>query len=371
VRAIVLSLLLLSVPAAAENRIEIQSGNDPVVVGGKRYHLVDRNTSLVALVERDDPRKPRRLVIDVVRLGPKTRKLRGRTPLVARIKGARRRVLPTRPRLVPSRRVSTHDWIASFPVRYRVRLPKRTSTKLRLGLLKPQSGGQVGVLVRYESGADQLAPLDGPIAAQPRVIKGRTRVYGAKKKPKPKPDPLTPKLAGLLKNPPPMPSEDAGPPVPEPLVVTDAGPPPEEPLDAGPAPPPPEPVPEPAKIVVAIDDQLSGPFRLIEHRVEINDQVVAERVIDEPDLELPRQVDAFTGELEPGRHTVRVSLTWEGEGGFLFTYLREYAFIVEDEANLEVAPGESIVVRATGYNEGGFFTDTLEQPAVRLDIERR
>lgn len=396
---VVLSAVLLAAAGPGE-KVLVRSDHAEIVIGDEHYRLVTRQAPLRAVVMNSSGKK--RLVINVVRIGEEDEAHRGGTPLKVKV-GRRRHVFPNRPSLVDNRRVTRlgKGAIASFPVRYPMRLRRGRQVPIRISLRKPKAGGKVGILLTLEDPQDTLltplTPRGEKVVAKPAPEKKpeEDRQRRRRRRRTRKPDKDKPSRVSAAEND----NKDTGEPE-QPAekapadddkhekaaqvasakrVVLDAGVPaddseradagPEAEADAGrppavaqPAPPPPPPAPTTGSLRVVVLDKMGGDFVLEVAEVSIDGRPV----VGGPTAGSQRVL--FDGGLPPGQHDVQVHLAYRVDGGWMFSYLDGYTFHLSDAALVDLGAGDDVRVVVTGEQRGGWFTELEDKPSIDVKV---
>ena len=82
----------------------------------------------------------------------------------------------------------------------------------------------------------------------------------------------------------------------------------------------------------------------------------------------PEQLVLYDGPTTPGRHELRVSLTYRGAALGPFTYLRGYRFKVESKYAFEVADGKVTTVRIVSHERSDITVQPTDRLTVRYDV---
>ena len=79
--------------------------------------------------------------------------------------------------------------------------------------------------------------------------------------------------------------------------------------------------------------------------------------------QLPREVEIRNQEVEAGKHTLQVSMDVRGNGGGVFTYVKDYAVSVQSSYDFEVATGRRTILFAHPTSKGGVKKAYSERPS--------
>jgi hypothetical protein len=119
-----------------------------------------------------------------------------------------------------------------------------------------------------------------------------------------------------------------------------------------------------SEIVLRLDDDLGGWFRMIHARVVLDNEV---QLVVEPDERAAgSRRPVFRGLVTPGAHTVQVLVTARGNGHGVFSYLNAYRFDLTASRSFTTTAGQSSRVRIVAYDTGGADRPVEERPAVRF-----
>jgi hypothetical protein len=77
---------------------------------------------------------------------------------------------------------------------------------------------------------------------------------------------------------------------------------------------------------------------------------------------LPREVEVRDQRVEAGRHTLQVSMDVRGNGGGVFTYVKDYTVNVQSTYDFEVVQGKRTIVYAHPTTKGGVKKAYADRP---------
>jgi hypothetical protein len=115
---------------------------------------------------------------------------------------------------------------------------------------------------------------------------------------------------------------------------------------------------------VAYNNEMSGAFLLTRALFVVDGQIQYNRQDDSGALADQKQIPVFSGSVPPGDHTIQVSLTFQGNGFGVFSYLRGYKFEVKSSHSFTALEGKMLSVTATSYEKGGVTTPLEQRPTV-------
>jgi hypothetical protein len=118
-----------------------------------------------------------------------------------------------------------------------------------------------------------------------------------------------------------------------------------------------------SELVVRLDDELGGWFRMTGAKVVLDGQV--ELALENGERVSGAKRPVFRGFLAPGAHTVQVLVKARGNGHGVFSYLNAYRFELKGAHSLTTTAGTSTRLRIVVYDQGGVERPFDERPAVR------
>ncbi len=115
---------------------------------------------------------------------------------------------------------------------------------------------------------------------------------------------------------------------------------------------------------VAFHNEMSGAFLLTRALFVMDGQIQYNRQDESGALADQKEIPVFTGSVPPGDHTIQVSLTFQGNGFGVFSYLRGYKFEVKSSHSFTALEGKMLSVTATSFEKGGATTPLEQRPTV-------
>jgi hypothetical protein len=115
---------------------------------------------------------------------------------------------------------------------------------------------------------------------------------------------------------------------------------------------------------VAFHNEMSGAFLLTRALFVVDGQIQYNRQDDSGALADQKEIPVYSGSVPPGDHTIQVSLTFQGNGFGVFSYLRGYKFEVKSSHSFTALEGKMLSVTATSYEKGGATTPLEQRPTV-------
>lgn len=121
-----------------------------------------------------------------------------------------------------------------------------------------------------------------------------------------------------------------------------------------------------ARAEIQLQNEMSSAFRVTRVLVLLDGVVQYNREDQRGELAERREIPVFNGALEPGDHTVQVSVHLRGHGYGVFSYLRGYSFDLKQERSFSVPTGKTIELSAVVWEKGDATTPLEERPALRF-----
>jgi hypothetical protein len=115
---------------------------------------------------------------------------------------------------------------------------------------------------------------------------------------------------------------------------------------------------------VVFKDEMSSAFQLVRALFVIDNQVQYNKQDDSGALADQKEIPIYTGSVPSGDHTIQVSLTFQGNGYGVFSYLRGYKFEVKSSHAFTAVEGKSLDVVATAFEKGGVTTTLEDRPRI-------
>jgi hypothetical protein len=115
---------------------------------------------------------------------------------------------------------------------------------------------------------------------------------------------------------------------------------------------------------VDFKNEMSSAFLLTRALFVIDGQVQYNRQDDSGALADQKDIPLYSGSVPPGDHTIQVSLTFQGNGYGIFSYLRGYKFEVKSSHAFTAIEGKSLAVTATAFEKGGVTTPLEQRPTI-------
>lgn len=120
---------------------------------------------------------------------------------------------------------------------------------------------------------------------------------------------------------------------------------------------------------MTFESQMSGSFRVQRAEITLDRQALPGPACGDATCTGAAQ-RVFAGRIEQGEHELAVTLTLQGQGSGVFSYLRGYVFHAGSRRTIEVEPGRRLTVRVIAAEQGGPTAPLEDRPTVTFQ-ERR
>jgi hypothetical protein len=115
---------------------------------------------------------------------------------------------------------------------------------------------------------------------------------------------------------------------------------------------------------VEFHNEMSNAFVLTRALFVMDGQIQYNRQDDSGALGDQKTIPIYTGSMPPGDHTIQLSLTFQGNGFGVFSYLRGYKFEVKSSHPFTALEGKVLTVTATAYEKGDLTTPLEQRPTI-------
>lgn len=115
---------------------------------------------------------------------------------------------------------------------------------------------------------------------------------------------------------------------------------------------------------VTLRNEMSNAFKLIRALVVMDGSVQYNRQDETGALADQKEIPIFNGSVPPGDHNVTISLTFQGNGYGVFSYLRAYKFEVKNSHAFTAVEGKTMALTITAFEKGGVTTPLDQRPSI-------
>jgi hypothetical protein len=118
---------------------------------------------------------------------------------------------------------------------------------------------------------------------------------------------------------------------------------------------------------IVFKNEMSSAFQLVSAVFVMDSKVQYNRQDDTGALGEQKEIPIYSGSLPPGDHIIQISLTFQGSGFGVFSYLKGYKFEVKSSHAITAVEGKNDNVSITAYEKGGVTTPLEQRPAVEWE----
>jgi hypothetical protein len=115
---------------------------------------------------------------------------------------------------------------------------------------------------------------------------------------------------------------------------------------------------------VEFHNEMSTAFVLTRALFVMDGQIQYNRQDDSGALGDQKTIPIYSGSMPPGDHTIQLSLSFQGNGFGVFSYLRGYKFEVKSSHAFTALEGKALTVTATAYEKGDITTPLEQRPTI-------
>ena len=121
-----------------------------------------------------------------------------------------------------------------------------------------------------------------------------------------------------------------------------------------------------SRAVIRHKNEMGSSFRLVKAAYALDGvQISAKSEGGLPDMQ---EFDVYNGAIQPGSHTLSVSLQYQGNGFGVFSYLKGYKFNVKSSHTFVAGESKSTNITVVGYEKGNITTQLSDKPAIDFRV---
>jgi hypothetical protein len=121
-----------------------------------------------------------------------------------------------------------------------------------------------------------------------------------------------------------------------------------------------------SRAVIHHKNEMGSSFRLIKAAFALDGVQIAAK--SEGGLADIQEFDVYNGAIQPGSHTLSVSLQYQGNGFGVFSYLKGYKFNVKSSHTFVAGESKSTNITVVGYEKGNITTQLSDKPAIDFRV---
>jgi hypothetical protein len=120
-----------------------------------------------------------------------------------------------------------------------------------------------------------------------------------------------------------------------------------------------------SRLALTFRDTMGPTFKLVRAEIRIDQQPLWLCADVDKDLDAAEPDLVFDGPVADGAHALDVRLDFRGHGYGVFSYLKGYTFKVQSHHDIDVPPGDGLLVEAVSYERGSPGAPLEDRPQVR------
>ena len=121
-----------------------------------------------------------------------------------------------------------------------------------------------------------------------------------------------------------------------------------------------------SRAVIHHKNEMGSSFKLIKAAFALDGVQIAAK--SEGGLADMQEFDVYNGAIQPGSHTLSVSLQYQGNGFGVFSYLKGYKFNVKSSHTFVAGESKSTNITVVGYEKGNITTQLSDKPAIDFRV---
>ena len=115
-------------------------------------------------------------------------------------------------------------------------------------------------------------------------------------------------------------------------------------------------------------NEMGTSFRLIKALYLLDGVQIFSKADDTGQLADMTEFDVFNGAIQPGSHTVSVTLVYQGNGFGVFSYLKGFKYTARSSHTFVAGEGKSTELTVVGYEKGNITTNFNDRPGIDFRI---
>jgi hypothetical protein len=123
-----------------------------------------------------------------------------------------------------------------------------------------------------------------------------------------------------------------------------------------------------SRAIVRHKNEMGSSFRLVTAAYALDGVQIYSKTDDSGRLADTQEFDIYNGAIQPGSHTLSVSLVYQGNGFGVFSYLKGYKFKVKSSHTFVAGESKTTSITVVGYEKGNLTTQLNDKPAVDFRV---
>jgi hypothetical protein len=123
-----------------------------------------------------------------------------------------------------------------------------------------------------------------------------------------------------------------------------------------------------SRAIIRHKNEMGSSFRLVTAAYALDGVQIYSKTDDSGRLADTQEFDIYNGAIQPGSHTLSVSLIYQGNGFGVFSYLKGYKFKVKSSHTFVAGESKTTSITVVGYEKGNITTQLSDKPAVDFKV---
>jgi hypothetical protein len=123
-----------------------------------------------------------------------------------------------------------------------------------------------------------------------------------------------------------------------------------------------------SRAVIRHKNEMGSSFRLVKAVYALDGVQIYSRVDETGRLAEMTEFDVYNGAIQPGSHTLSVSMMYQGNGFGVFSYLKGYKFNVKSSHTFVAGEAKTTGITVVGYEKGNITTKMDDRPQVDFRV---
>jgi hypothetical protein len=123
-----------------------------------------------------------------------------------------------------------------------------------------------------------------------------------------------------------------------------------------------------SRAVIRHKNEMGSSFRLVKAVYALDGVQIYSRVDETGRLAEMTEFDIYNGAIQPGSHTLSVSMMYQGNGFGVFSYLKGYKFNVKSSHTFVAGEAKTTGITVVGYEKGNITTKMDDRPQIDFRV---
>jgi hypothetical protein len=123
-----------------------------------------------------------------------------------------------------------------------------------------------------------------------------------------------------------------------------------------------------SRAIIRHKNEMGSSFRLTSAAYALDGVQIFSKSDDSGRLADTQEFDIYNGAIQPGSHTLSVSLVYQGNGFGVFSYLKGYKFKVKSSHTFVAGESKTTSITVVGFEKGNITTQLSDKPAIDFRV---